>query len=82
MTYVELHEFKTKYISLLALAAENEVEKRIASEIIKKLYRLRCYTLADLSYTLYNAVLNKDVSEKFKEICREALKDVPNVKCR
>jgi len=51
---VRLHEFKTRYITKLALLRPaNEKEKKLRDMLIVKLNTLRSVTLPNLAFTLY-----------------------------
>jgi len=75
---MKLHEFKTKYMSKLALyQPRNERERQLKDHIINKLYPLRSMTLPYLVHTLYEIIEHeRDVSSEFKEICKQMLQDV------
>ena len=75
---MKLYEYKTKYLSKLALhKPKNDREKQLKDHIINKLYPLRSMTLPYLLRTLYEIIEHeKDVSTEFKDICRDMLRDV------
>ena len=75
---MKLHEFKTKYLSKLALyQPKSERERQLKDTLINKLYPLRSMTLPYLIHTLYEIIEHeKDVSDKFKQLCRDMIEDV------
>jgi len=73
---MKLYEYKSKYLSKLALyEPKNEREKQLKDLIINKLYSIRTMTLPYLIHTLY-LIEREDVSEGFKNICKEMIRDV------
>ena len=74
---MKLYEYKSKYLSKLALyEPRNEREKQLKDIIINKLYSIRTMTLPYLIHTLYLIIEKENVSSEFKEICREMIEDV------
>ena len=75
---MKLHEYKTKYLSKLALyEPKNDRERQLKDTLINKLYPVRTMTLPYLIHTLYEIIEHeKDVTAEFKEICKSMIEDV------
>ena len=74
---MKLHEYKTKYLSKLALyQPKSDREKQLKDTLINKLYPVRTMTLPYLVHTLYEIIEHEDVSAEFKNICRDMIEDV------
>ena len=74
---MKLHEFKTKYMSKLALyQPKSERERELKDTLINKLYPIRTMTLPYLIHTLYEIIEHEDVSTEFKDLCKSMIEDV------
>ena len=74
---MKLHEYKTKYLSKLALyEPKNDREKQLKDTLINKLYPVRTMTLPYLIHILYEIIEHEDVSDEFKQLCRDMIEDV------
>ena len=78
---MKLYEYKTKYLSKLALyEPRNEREKEIKDLIMNKLYSIRTMTLPYLVHTLYLAIeREKDISDELKGIFEEMIADAGEI---
>lgn len=74
---MRLYEFKTKYMTKLALLEpSNEREKQLRDILITKLSYLRSVNLPSLVHTLYEIIEHESVSKNFKDLCRLMLEDI------
>ena len=80
---MKLYEFKYHYISVLSeYQPRNEEEKELKEMLIDKLYYLRAPNLVSLSRQLHQIIDKYMVSEDFKEICRQMIRDIREIKPR
>ena len=77
---MKLHQFKAMYITKLSLyTPETDREKELKNILVNKIYNLRTMTLPDLAHTLYQITEHENVSDDFKNICRQMLSDIQKI---
>lgn len=80
---MKLYEYKTKYLSILALYKPgSEEEAKLKDVVIRRLYDLRTMTMPYLLTFLYEVINREDVSEEFKKICINMIEDAKLVRAR
>ncbi len=74
---MKLYEYKTKYIAELMPFAEsdNQRERELTQTLIIKLHALRMMTLPDYLFTLSRIITGENVSNSFKELCKNMIND-------
>ncbi len=74
---------KNRYVPLIYHIAKTKREKELAEILMIKLNHLTYETLADFTFTLYLIVdREENVSDEFKNLCREILDDIVNAMVR
>ena len=77
---MRLHEFKAKHMRKLALYnPATDREKELKDLLMNKLSYLRKMTLPNLIHTLYLIIEKEDVTQEFKNLCREILDETGNI---
>ena len=78
---MKLHEYKAKWIRELALyEPKSDREKELVDILVNKLNTLRMMTMSNFAFILYQIIWNENVSEEFKELCRNMLRDTGDIK--
>ncbi|RLG79478.1 MAG: hypothetical protein DRO40_12800 [Thermoprotei archaeon] len=74
---MKLYEFKTKYMSRLALLeTTSKREKELKDMLMTKLNNLRSMNLPNLVHTLYRILEYENVGKDFKELCKSMVEDI------
>ena len=74
---MKLYEYKTKYIAELMpfVESDNQRERELTQTLIIKLHALRMMTLPDYLFTLSRIITGENVSNSFKELCKNMIND-------
>ena len=77
---MKLYEYKTKYITKLTLyQPKSKRESELRDMLINRVYPARAMNMPLIVHTLYQVIVHEDVSEEFKQICREMIEDASRV---
>lgn len=78
---MKLHEFKTKFMSLLTIyQPKSGRERELRDLLISKLNYLRMMVLPNFLLILYEIIEHENVSEDFKRLCKEMVADIQKLK--
>jgi len=73
---MKLYEFKTRYLAKLALyVPKSDRERELRDLLINRLHSLRSMVMPYFIHTLFLIIERENVSEDFKEICKNMVKD-------
>lgn len=80
---LELYDFKAKYLSKLALLkATTPRENELRNHLVRTLTKLRLTTFPNFLMLLNDIINKEEVSQEFKEICMEIVRDIEKMQSR
>ena len=78
---MRLYEFKAKWIARLgAFSPASEEEAKMVENVVNKLSYLRAMNLPNLAHTAYLITRDNQASPQLKQMMKEMLRDIAEVK--